>query len=216
MLARVTDTTLQIFGGMGLMDDFPIERFWRDARVERIWDGTSEIQRHIISRDLFARWGLTAVQPLSRLLRPRSIAVIGGGTWCANVIEECRKIGFPGPVWPVHPTRDGWRAASVSVGRGSARGARRGLHRCEPNCHVEAVRILAERGAGGAVCFASGFRESVKETGDGDVLEAALVDGGRARCAFWGRTATGFSTSSTVRRSGPTSTARVRTTVAWR
>jgi len=51
MLARVTDTTLQIFGGMGLMDDFPIERFWRDARVERIWDGTSEIQRHIISRD---------------------------------------------------------------------------------------------------------------------------------------------------------------------
>jgi acyl-CoA dehydrogenase len=53
MLARVTDTTLQIFGGMGLMSDFPIERFWRDARVERIWDGTSEIQRHIISRDLF-------------------------------------------------------------------------------------------------------------------------------------------------------------------
>ena len=35
-----------------LMDDFPIERFWRDARVERIWDGTSEIQRHIISRAL--------------------------------------------------------------------------------------------------------------------------------------------------------------------
>lgn len=53
MLARVTDRTVQIFGGMGLMEDFPIERFWRDARVERIWDGTSEIQRHIISRDLF-------------------------------------------------------------------------------------------------------------------------------------------------------------------
>ncbi|MGJ8622645.1 MAG: acyl-CoA dehydrogenase family protein [Yoonia sp.] len=52
MLARVTDATLQIYGGMGLMNDFPIERFWRDARVERIWDGTSEIQRHIISREL--------------------------------------------------------------------------------------------------------------------------------------------------------------------
>ena len=52
MLARVTDATLQIHGGMGLMDDLPIERFWRDARVERIWDGTSEIQRHIISREL--------------------------------------------------------------------------------------------------------------------------------------------------------------------
>ena len=57
MLARVTDATLQIFGGMGLMDDFPIERFWRDARVERIWDGTSEIQRHIISRDLLRQKG---------------------------------------------------------------------------------------------------------------------------------------------------------------
>ncbi len=57
MLGRVTDTTLQIFGGMGLMDDFPIERFWRDARVERIWDGTSEIQRHIISRDLLRPLG---------------------------------------------------------------------------------------------------------------------------------------------------------------
>ena len=57
MLARVTDTTLQIHGGMGLMDDYPIERFWRDARVERIWDGTSEIQRHIISRDLLRALG---------------------------------------------------------------------------------------------------------------------------------------------------------------
>ncbi len=57
MLARVTDTTLQIFGGMGLMDDFPVERFWRDARVERIWDGTSEIQRHIISRELLRPLG---------------------------------------------------------------------------------------------------------------------------------------------------------------
>jgi len=49
-LARVTDHAIQIFGGMGLMDELPIARFWRDARVERIWDGTSEIQRHIISR----------------------------------------------------------------------------------------------------------------------------------------------------------------------
>ncbi len=57
MLARVTDATLQIYGGMGLMDDLPIERFWRDSRVERIWDGTSEIQRHIISRDLLRPLG---------------------------------------------------------------------------------------------------------------------------------------------------------------
>jgi acyl-CoA dehydrogenase len=57
MLARVTDEALQVFGGMGLMRDLPIERFWRDARVERIWDGTSEIQRHIISRELLRPLG---------------------------------------------------------------------------------------------------------------------------------------------------------------
>ena len=52
MLGRVTDHAIQIFGGMGLMDSLPLERLWRDARLERIWDGTSEIQRHIISRSL--------------------------------------------------------------------------------------------------------------------------------------------------------------------
>lgn len=57
MLARVTDRALQIHGGMGLMNETPIARFWRDARVERIWDGTSEIQRHIISRDLLRPLG---------------------------------------------------------------------------------------------------------------------------------------------------------------
>lgn len=57
MLAKVTDAALQVHGGMGLMADLPIERFWRDARVERIWDGTSEIQRHIISRELLRPLG---------------------------------------------------------------------------------------------------------------------------------------------------------------
>ena len=57
MLGRVTDQAVQIFGGMGLMSELPIERFWRDARVERIWDGTSEIQRHIISRSLLRPHG---------------------------------------------------------------------------------------------------------------------------------------------------------------
>ena len=57
MLGRVTDETVQIFGGMGLMEEMPLERFWRDARVERIWDGTSEIQRHIISRELLRPLG---------------------------------------------------------------------------------------------------------------------------------------------------------------
>ncbi len=57
MLGRVTDHAVQIFGGMGLMESLPLERLWRDARVERIWDGTSEIQRHIISRAMLRPHG---------------------------------------------------------------------------------------------------------------------------------------------------------------
>ncbi len=52
MLAFVADEAIQIHGGMGLMEELPLERIWRDARLERIWEGTSEIQRHIISRAL--------------------------------------------------------------------------------------------------------------------------------------------------------------------
>ena len=57
MLGRVTDSAVQIFGGMGLMSELPLERWWRDARVERIWDGTSEIQRHIIAKSLLRPYG---------------------------------------------------------------------------------------------------------------------------------------------------------------
>jgi len=56
-LGRITDQAVQIYGGMGLMDELPVERFWRDARVERIWDGTSEIQRHIIARSMLRPLG---------------------------------------------------------------------------------------------------------------------------------------------------------------
>jgi acyl-CoA dehydrogenase len=57
MLAMVADEALQIHGGMGLMTELPLERIWRDARIERIWDGTSEVQRHIISRSLLRPLG---------------------------------------------------------------------------------------------------------------------------------------------------------------
>ncbi len=57
MLAMVADEAIQIHGGMGLMEDLPLERIWRDARIERIWEGTSEIQRHIISRGLLRPLG---------------------------------------------------------------------------------------------------------------------------------------------------------------
>lgn len=52
MVGRVTDNAIQILGGMGVTKDMPLERFWRDARVERIWEGTSEIHRDIIAKDV--------------------------------------------------------------------------------------------------------------------------------------------------------------------
>ncbi|MES0056672.1 MULTISPECIES: acyl-CoA dehydrogenase family protein [unclassified Mesorhizobium] len=57
MLGRVADQAIQTCGGMGVMADLPLERIYRDARVERIWEGTSEIQRHIISRQLMRQRG---------------------------------------------------------------------------------------------------------------------------------------------------------------
>ncbi len=52
MADRVTDRAVQIHGGMGLIRGFPVERFYRDLRHYRIVEGASEIQRHLIARDL--------------------------------------------------------------------------------------------------------------------------------------------------------------------
>ena len=48
---RVADRALQIFGGMGYSKDLPIERYYRDVRISRIYDGTSEIHRTVIAKD---------------------------------------------------------------------------------------------------------------------------------------------------------------------
>ena len=61
-LGRVADRAVQTFGGAGYCKDLPIERIYRDARIFRIYDGTSEIHRGIIARGLLAR-GAEAVLP---------------------------------------------------------------------------------------------------------------------------------------------------------
>lgn len=49
---RATDTAIQLFGGAGYIKDAPVERHARDARITRIYEGTSEIQRLIIAREV--------------------------------------------------------------------------------------------------------------------------------------------------------------------
>ena len=52
LLGRVVDRSMQVFGGMGFSKDLPIERYYRDARIYRIFDGASEIHRGVIAKSL--------------------------------------------------------------------------------------------------------------------------------------------------------------------
>jgi acyl-CoA dehydrogenase len=52
MAGRAADMAVQIHGGMGYMKDYSVERFYRDLRLTRIYEGTSEIQRMVIAREL--------------------------------------------------------------------------------------------------------------------------------------------------------------------
>jgi len=55
MLGRVVDRAVQIFGGMGFCKELPIERYYRDARIYRIFDGTSEIHRGVIAKSVLKK-----------------------------------------------------------------------------------------------------------------------------------------------------------------
>ncbi|TLP62639.1 acetate--CoA ligase family protein [Parasedimentitalea maritima] len=113
---------------------------------------------------------------LRRLFQPKSIAIIGGGAWCEQVIKQSVGMGFSGEIWPVHP-----KAAEISGHQAYASLADLpaapdavfiGVNR---HATVGLVARLSEMGAGGAVCFASGFAEAVAEDETGDDLQAQLV-----------------------------------------
>jgi acyl-CoA dehydrogenase len=55
MVGRVADRAVQIFGGAGYIEDYGIERFYRDVRLFRIYEGTSQIQQTVIARDMLRR-----------------------------------------------------------------------------------------------------------------------------------------------------------------
>lgn len=109
---------------------------------------------------------------LSRLFRPKSVAVIGGGAWCRAVTEQLLKSGFDGAIWPVHPRAEdvcGLSAyPSVIELPDAPDAAFVGINR---DASIGVIERLARRGAGGAVCFASGFGE----TDDGQDANARLL-----------------------------------------
>ncbi|THK37716.1 CoA-binding protein [Ensifer sp. MPMI2T] len=117
----------------------------------------------------------TPPRSLDRLIRPRTIAVFGGKE-ARRVIEQCDKMGFAGEIWPVHPReheilgRRCYRSVAdlPDAPDASFVGVNRALT-------IEIIRDLAARGAGGAVCYASGFREAASELADGNDLQQALV-----------------------------------------
>ncbi len=113
---------------------------------------------------------------LSRLLRPKSIAVIGGGTWCQQVILQSERMGFGGHIWPVHP-KAGDIAGHPVYGRledlpDAPDATFVGINR---HATIQAVEVLSAMGAGGAVCFASGFSEAAAEDDTGGDLQDQLI-----------------------------------------
>lgn len=113
------------------------------------------------------------MKDLNRLLRPKSIAVLGAG-WALNVIEQCQKMGFDGPVWPVHPTKTeigGLRAyASLADLPDVPDATFVGVNRFAT---LDVVAQLSAMGAGGAICFASGWTEAGEPELQQRLVEAA-------------------------------------------
>jgi butyryl-CoA dehydrogenase len=73
MAGRVVDRSLQVLGGRGYMRDNPVERLYRDIRVDRIWEGTSEIQRLIIAGEI-AKRGLASLLDVAGGTSPAALA----------------------------------------------------------------------------------------------------------------------------------------------
>jgi len=114
---------------------------------------------------------------LERLLRPKSVAVVGGGAWCENVLTQLQKIGFKGDIWPVHPKRatvcDVPAFAQIADLPAPPDATFIGVNR---TITPQIVQQLAARGAGGAVCFAAGFQEAIAEDASGADLQRALLE----------------------------------------
>ena len=113
---------------------------------------------------------------IERMLYPESIAIIGGGVWCENVIDQCQKIGFEGHIWPVHPTRPKIKGVpcflSVEALPNGPDATFIGVNRFAT---IKVIQSLNKIGAQGAVCFASGFSEAISEDAQSADLQDQLL-----------------------------------------
>ena len=82
------NTAIQVHGGSGYVDDYPVERYFRDVRVTTLYEGTSQIQKIIIGRSLT---GVNALVPPERrrelIEAPDTIGVAGAGTMGAGIAQ---------------------------------------------------------------------------------------------------------------------------------
>ena len=110
---------------------------------------------------------------LSRLLRPKSIAVVGGGAWCLSVTQQLVKANFEGDIWPVHPRAQGICGLptypTVDDLPDVPDAVFIGINR---DATIDTVEQLSLLGVGGAVCFASRFGE----TEDGQDANVRLLE----------------------------------------
>ncbi len=171
---------VQIFGGRGYLRSNVAERFQRELRVDRIWEGTSEIQRLIVVRALERRGrrgddSLTTVD-LSRLIRPASIAVVGAtdrpASYGAQTLLNLEAVGFPGAVWGVNPKRTEVLGRPCVPSVADLPEPVDAVVVAIPAAGVsEAIDQAGAQGCGGAVVFSAGFAE----VPDGVGLQRELV-----------------------------------------
>jgi len=127
---------------------------------------------------------------IRRLIAPRSIALIGASAWTDAVAAGNAAIGYQGAIWRVHPTRASSSATTFYRSIGELPGSPDAAFIAVPNHEAPAVAAaLAARGAGGFVCFTSGFSELGNDTGKR--LTRELVEGA-ADLPFFGPNCYGF------------------------
>ncbi len=110
---------------------------------------------------------------LQRLFSPRHIAVFGGSA-AAEVVRQCRALGFGGAIWPVHPRHDSVEGLACFRDVAALPEAPDAAFIAVPReASIDIVAQLSARGAGGVICYASGFAEV---GGAGVAAQRALVE----------------------------------------